>query len=211
MLGPRGRSFQRVLGAAAAAGSAAGVYYRIVRPRLRRAEAGGELPGDTFLSGKVFEYTYSMMVRVPAGDLWPYLNRVGHGQGGWYVVNRLAAPESTAPAVSLLPQRHELDVGDVMSSGTGHRLRIKEVQPNEWMLWSDGDSRCTWLWMLQPVRPTQTRLLVRGRFRYGVRDPGSLAAVPLAAVDWATMRRCVRTIRDRASVQSASRLGNPNR
>ncbi|MCC3282639.1 MULTISPECIES: hypothetical protein [Arthrobacter] len=211
VFGPRGQSYRRVLGAAAAAVSAAGVYFRIIRPQLRRTDAGGELPGDSFLSGKVLQYTHSMMVPAQAGDVWPYLNRVGHSRAGWYVFNRLAAPDSTAPVVSLLPPRHELDVGDVMSSGTGQRLRIKEVQPNEWMLWADGDSRCTWLWMLQSVRLNQTRLLVRGRFRYAARDPGSLAAAPLAAVDWATMRRCVRTIRDRAAVRSATRLGNPNR
>ena len=74
------------------------------------------------------------------------------------------------------------------------------------MMWADGDGRSTWLWLLQPVRSGQTRLVVRGRFRYGLR-PGGLAGLPLDAVDWATLRRCLIGIRDRAVLWSATRPG----
>ncbi|UPO78475.1 hypothetical protein [Arthrobacter sp. Helios] len=232
------------------------------------------MPGDTVLSGRVRQHTRSILIPASTPDVWTFLNLVGHGRAGWYLLDRLnigdvrsgdsrgrgpAVPDSRFPGANIsdgrfpdastpdpstpdpsaigrrLPGRAEMplpdvdigegiaaDIGDEIAdllgtgtgtgtgtgsgsgTGTGRRLRIKEVQPNEWMLWADGNGRSTWLWLLQPVRTGQTRLLVRGRFRYGLRRAGP-AALPLDAVDWATMRRCLLGIRDRAVLRSATR------
>lgn len=215
------------------------------------------MPGDAVLSGRVRQHTRSILISASTPDVWSFLNLLGHGRAGWYLLDRLiigdsssgddrghgsavpdgrfldpsapdtSAADSSAPDSSAfgrrLPGRAEMplpdaeigegtaadpgdDMADLLGSGTGtgRRLRIKEVQPNEWMLWADGNGRSTWLWLLQPARTGQTRLLVRGRFRYGLRR-GGLAALPLDAVDWATMRRCLFGIRDRAVLRSATR------
>ena len=209
--GPAGRPYRRALAAAAAAGSAAGVYVGVVRRLRQQAHepAGGpRLPGDAVLSGPALQYTRSVLIPAPASDVWPFLNRLGHGRAGWYIFDRVGLPgESETDRIA--PQLTELDIGDLLTTtGTGHRLRIKEVQPTEWMLWADGDDgRSTWLWLLQPLRPRQTRLLVRGRFQYGLRHPGALAALPLDAVDLASVRRALTAVRDRAVLRSATRLG----
>lgn len=235
------------------------------------------MPGDAVLSGRVRQHTRSILISASTPDVWTFLNLVGHGRAGWYLLDRLnigdsssgdasgrgpAAPDGRFPGSTIpdgrfpdasfpdlnapdasfpdpsaigrrLPGRAEMplpdvaigegiaadiggDIADLLGpgsgsgtgtgagTGTGRRLRIKEVQPNEWMLWADGNGRSTWLWLLQPVRAGQTRLLVRGRFRYGLRRAG-VAALPLDAVDWATMRRCLLGIRDRAVLRSATR------
>jgi len=198
-----------VLAAAAAAGSAAGVYLRLVRPLRRHAAesgAGHRMPGDAVLTGPVLQYTRSILIPASAADIWPFLNRIGHGRAGWYVVDRVGLPDQRE-ADRAVPQLRDLDIGDLLSTGTGHRLRIKEVQPRDWMLWADGDGRSTWLWLLKPLRPNQTLLVVRARFQYGLRRPGALTALPLDAVDWTSVRRVLMAVRDRAVLRSATRLG----
>ncbi|MER1997974.1 MAG: hypothetical protein ABTA24_15960 [Arthrobacter sp.] len=206
--GPAGRPYRRMLAAAAAAGSAAGVYLRLVRPLRHAADpgAGHRMPGDAVLTGRVLQYTRSILIPAPVADIWPFLNRIGHGRAGWYVFDRVGLPDQRE-ADRAVPQLRDLDIGDLLTSGTGHRLRIKEVQPREWMLWADGDGRSTWLWLLRPLRPEQTLLVVRARFQYGLRRPGALAALPLDAVGWASLRRTVLAVRDRAVLRSATRLG----
>ncbi|GAA1354201.1 hypothetical protein GCM10009636_19790 [Arthrobacter koreensis] len=207
-LGPAGRPYRRVLAAAAAAGSAAGVYFRLVRPLRRRTEAGAgpRMPGDAVLTGPVLQYTRSILIPAPAADVWPFLNRIGHGRAGWFVLDRVGLPDQRE-ADRAVPQLRDLDIGDLLSTGTGHRLRIKEVQPRDWMLWANGDGRSTWLWLLKPLRPGQTLLVVRARFQYGFRRPGALTSLPLDAVYWASVRRSMLAIRDRAVLRSATRLG----
>ncbi len=206
--GPAGRPYRRILAAAAAAGSAAGVYLRLVRPLRNAADPGAvpRMPGDAVLTGQVLQYTRSILIPAPAADIWPFLNRIGHGRAGWYVFDRVGLPDQREADLAV-PQLRDLDIGDLLTTGTGHRLRIKEVQPRDWMLWADGDGRSTWLWLLQPLRPNQTLLVVRARFKYGLRRPGALAALPLDAVDWASLRRTVLAVRDRAVLRSATRLG----
>lgn len=205
--GPAGRPYLRALAAAAAAGSAAGVSVRLVRLlRQLENEPAHRLPGDAVLSGPALQYTRSVLIPAPAADVWPFLNRIGHGRAGWYIFNRIGLPDEHRTERAA-PQLRELDIGDLLTTGTGHRLRIKEVQPSEWMLWADGDGRSTWLWLLQPVRHNQTRLVVRGRFQYGLRHPGALASLPLDAVDLASVRRAMVAVRDRAVIRSATRLG----
>ena len=209
VFGQEGRPYRRVLGAAAAAGSAAGIYFRVIRPRRQQVSTPAparRMPGDLLLSGQVRQHTRSILIPAPPGDVWTVLNRMGHGRAGWYIFDRLDTAGNGS--TDLIAPLRELDIGDLLSTGTGHRLRIKEVQPNEWMLWADGDERSTWLWLLQPVRVHQTRLLVRGRFRYGLRAgglTGGLAALPRDAMDLATMRRCLTAIRDRAVQRSTAR------
>ncbi len=164
------------------------------------------MPGDAVLTGQVLQYTRSILIPAPAADIWPFLNRIGHGRAGWYVFDRVGLPDQRE-ADRAVPQLRDLDIGDLLTTGTGHRLRIKEVQPRDWMLWADGDGRSTWLWLLRPLRPNQTLLVVRARFQYGLRRPGALAALPLDAVDWASLRRTVLAVRDRAVLRSATRLG----
>ena len=206
-IGPAGRPYLRALAAAAAAGSAAGVYLQLVR-LLRQLDHGPvhRLPGDAVLTGPALQYTRSVLIPAPAADVWSFLNRVGHGRTGWYVYDRVGLPDQQQ-ADRGAPQLRDLDIGDLLTTATGHLLRIKEVQPSEWMLWAGGDGRSTWLWLLQPVRHNQTRLVVRARFQYSLRHPGALAAVPLDAVDLASVRRAMVAVRDRAVIRSATRLG----
>gem|GEM_PF-2838068 len=204
--GQEGRPYRRMLGAVIAAGSAAGIYVRIIRPRRQQnttPAAGRRMPGDSVLAEPVRQHTSSILIPAPPGDVWAFLNRVGHGRAGWYIFDGLNVP-GTSGTDRFAPLR-DLDIGELLSTGTGHRLRIKEVQPNEWMLWADGDGRSTWLWLLQPVRSHQTRLLVRGRIRYRL-HPRELAALPLDAMDLATVRRCLTGIRDRAARRAATRV-----
>ncbi|MBF4995359.1 hypothetical protein ITX31_14735 [Arthrobacter gandavensis] len=206
--GPEGRPYRRILAAAAAAGSAAGVYLRLVRPLRRHAAPGPgpRMPGDAVLTGPVLQYTRSILIPAPAADIWPFLNRIGHGRAGWYVFDRVGLPDQ-GEADRAVPQLRDLEIGDLLSTGTGHRLRIKEVQPRDWMLWADGDRRSTWLWLLKPLQPGRTLLVVRARFQYGLRRPGVLASLPFDAVYWASLRRTMLTLRDRAVLRSATRLG----
>lgn len=219
--GQGGRPYRRALGAAAVAGSAAGICLRLIQFRRQAAMqsspplsalSGRRMPGDSVLAGPVRQRTYSIMIPASAPEIWPLLNRVGHGRAGWYLFDRLdvsgnRGPHAFAFRQQARPESGEVGIDDVLAGETGHGLRIREVQPNEWMLWGDGDARATWLWLLQPVRSKQTRLVVRARFRL----PGMLASRPLEALDRATVRRCLTGIRDRAVLRSATQAAGVHR
>ena len=66
------------------------------------------------------------------------------------------------------------------------------------MLWWDKTGTTTWLWVLDPVDDTRTRLVSRVRMRYLWTSPVILFQLAFDAGDIIMMRQCMDGIKRRA-------------
>jgi hypothetical protein len=82
-------SLGRVMAGAGAAGLAAVVYGRLVRPRLVRwgatdEEVAGPYPGAGLVPGGERAATMAVTIDAPPDQVWPWLVQLGGDRGGWY-------------------------------------------------------------------------------------------------------------------------------
>jgi hypothetical protein len=83
-------------------------------------------------------------------------------------------------------------------------FRVREIEPERWMLWEKPAS--TWAWRLTATASGRTRLMVRLRMRYRWRRPNVVADLILMEFgDFLMMRRELLEIRRRAESLAASR------
>ncbi|MCG2797259.1 MAG: hypothetical protein L6367_01840 [Cellulomonas sp.] len=156
------------------------------------------MTGDDLVPHPVFDATHAITIEAPPHEVWPWLVQVGVGRAGWYsydLLDNLGRPSAT----QILPQWQDLAVGDVipMSPDGTQGIEVLALDEPSTMLW--GSPGTTWVWQLDPVGATATRLVTRIRSR-PKRDPGSLAfAVLVELTDVWMMRKMLLTLRERAA------------
>ena len=162
-----------------------------------RAERRRPLPGDELTEGVADSDTHGVTIGAPPESVWPWLVQMGCDRGGWYSWDRLdnAGRRSTD---QILPELQNTAVGDVLPSRPGHReafVVLELASPRYLVLgayfrypelsqlgWNEPPparfTRATWVFVLEPLEGSRTRLLVRAR---GVNRPWWLNLL-LAAV-----------------------------
>lgn len=97
----------------------AGVYARVLRPRVLRwgatdTEVSGQLPGDEIVPNPRYLATHAVTIRAPAATVWPWLVQMGQGRGGFYsytwLENLVGCDLHNAARV--IPEFQHLQVGD---------------------------------------------------------------------------------------------------
>jgi proline iminopeptidase len=154
------------------------------------------LPGDDLLADPGWQETRATTVDIPAGELWPWIVQMGGSRGGWYWwTPGEAFPEYAAYVTNtyeVLEQFQTLSVGDRLSDGgpyaTAERGNwiVRAIEPNRYLvlhgarqmtagpdfeagkqtpkgMWFES----SWAFVLKPIGPEQTRLLVRVRIKGG--------------------------------------------
>ena len=183
-----------------------GVYILVYRPRQLRwgatdEEVAREMPGDEIVTHPVFNATRAVTVNARPEDIWPWLVQIGFGRAGWYsydLLDNLGRHSSE----EILPEYQALKPGDLIPLGPGAEsgLFVKEIRPNESMVWWERKRRSTtWVWGLYPVDGERTRLVTRVRndYRKGLSNAvfGLLLIEP---ADFPLMRKCMLGIKRRA-------------
>ena len=103
------------------------IYLLVVRPRLLTwgasdHEARRGWPGDLAVSDPHTISTRAVTIRARPSQIWPWLAQMGAGRGGLYSydwLDRLFGYTGAASSDDILPQFHDLDVGDVITLGNG--------------------------------------------------------------------------------------------
>jgi hypothetical protein len=164
------------------------------------SEVSAAMPGDDLVPGAQFIATRAVTIDAPPAQVWPWLQQVGFGRGGFYsydLLDGLGRPSSMV----VLPEWQDLGVGDVAApmaepATTATSFTVTELDAPRRLLWSKPDS--TWAWTLEPVEGDRTRLVTRLKVRYRCR-PDALLTIPLIELgDFAMMRRMLLGLRDRA-------------
>jgi hypothetical protein len=170
-------------------------------------EVAASMPGDEIVPRPSFNATRAITIAAPPEDVWPWLVQLGFGRAGWYsydLFDNAAKPS----ARRILPEFQHPKVGDwvPMASKVNETtaLKIKSIEPNEWMLWQKPNS--TWAWQLTPREGgRQTRLVTRLRQYYDWRGSPANALLTLILFEWGDfpmMRKLLLSVKNRAEKQA---------
>jgi len=189
---------------AAAATAALVLILRLYRPWHLRwgstdEEVHSQLPGDEVVPDPTFAATRAITVNAPPESVWPWIAQMGFGRAGWYsydLLDNFGRRSSERVIASL----QEVQVGDTVPMGPGGGgLRVKGLEPGQWLLWWDGVGHSTWAWRLGSAGPGRTRLLTRVRIHYRWTHPTILFNLLLVEPwDFPMMRKCMIGIKERA-------------
>jgi hypothetical protein len=183
---------------------ARGLFHpHLLRTGSTKQERVDPLPGDDLIPRPHFQETRARTVDVPADRLWPWIVQMGGGRGGWYWWSPGEEFPEYASYVyiadDILEQFQTLNVGDRLSDGGPYATEergnwtVRAIEPNSHLVLyaarqvtagADYDPEkhtpkgiwfeTSWAFVLKPIGPRQTRLLVRVR---GLGGPAWLLSV----------------------------------
>jgi hypothetical protein len=192
------------LAAVGTAAAATGAYLRFIRPWQLRWGATDEevacaMSGDDVVKHPTFNATRAVTIQARPEEIWPWLVQIGVTRAGWYSydwLDNLGKPS----AQRILPQFQHVAVGDLVpiSPDGKQGMRVKDFEPNQWMLWWDKKGDVTWYWGLYPQDDSQTRLITRVRMYYRWLSPTILFSLLVEFSDIVMMRKCMLGIKRRA-------------
>lgn len=148
-------------------------------------DSGRALPGDEKLPDAAAASTLSITIAASPDEVWPYLVQMGAQRAGWYSYDSLdnAGRES---AWDVLPELQSLEVGQIiaaMPSAEGG-YEVLSIDPGRALvlggLYDTEEERqlpfsgarparywqVTWAFALEPLGPSETKLLVRARVSF---------------------------------------------
>lgn len=165
----------------------------IFSPILRRwynrwgatdAEIRQQLPADKDVPQPSMGYTRAITIHAPVSDVWCWLVQIGQGRGGLYsydVLENIIGCQIHS-VNDLRPDLQQLQAGDAVRLGPdGYPLfAVSEVVPNQVLVLRGADPKTgkiaafsdtmpeasaptSWVFYLQAIDTTTTRLLVRQR------------------------------------------------
>ena len=152
------------------------------------AEISRSLPGDDLVSHPKWQWTHAVTIAAPAEAIWPWLAQIGQGRGGFYsyelLENMVGCHIHNADRI--IPELQGLQKGDIIllhpktpglpvagvEPGRALVLHAGAWSPSEGTAESAGEtpasySTVSWMWFLEPIDETTTRLISRYRTDYG--------------------------------------------
>lgn len=200
----------RFLPLALAAGIAG--YTAAVRPWLLRwgsteHERAMQLPGDELAPNAKYQTTHAITIDAPPEDVWPWIVQIGVGRGGFYsydwLENMLGLGVHSAE--SIRPELQTLQVGDIISIDREETATfvVADLDPDRAMVlrtgkpgnyaepgnYLKGEIAGTWAFVLQPLDPGRTRLIIRWRSDWTASAAGTLANLLVLEAPHCVMER----------------------
>jgi hypothetical protein len=148
--------------------------------------------------------TRALTINAPPEQVWPWIVQIGIGRAGFYSydwLDNLGRPSAN----EILSEWQHPQVGDLaapMSPFTksptdATAFRVAGLEVNRWLLWEQRLS--TWVWVLEPVGESRTRLVTRIRARYDWSGPLAIVWLLLMELgDFPMMRKQLVGIKERA-------------
>ena len=163
--------------------AAASVYAGVVRPWMlawgaTEAERIGPLPGDDVVPDARYVTTRAVTIDAPPERIWSWLVQMGQDRAGFYTHNwverllRSGIPDDHA----LHPEWQTLEAGDLMRTnrdigGKPMGWPVEAVDaPRSLLVRSITMPAGTYAFVLRPIDEGRTRLLVRDRATWRVRE-----------------------------------------
>ncbi len=135
-------SLRRTIVSAALAGTAAGAYGLLIRPRLMSwgatdEEVLGPYPGDDLVPDGHRAATMAVTIDARPDQVWPWLVQLGGDRGGWYSWDRL--DNGGRPSARVVhPEWQDLAVGDHVKYwtkryGAVDAWEVAALEPNRFL------------------------------------------------------------------------------
>lgn len=138
-------------------------------------------PGDELQQKPIIVWTHGITIHARPEQVWPWIAQIGDTRAAFYSYTFIENLFTLAThshryqnADRIVPEWQDPQPGLGIIDDM---LKIKTVQPGEWMLASTAipEINWTWLWSVQPQGDSDTRLLVRMRIE--MPGGGEMAAI----------------------------------
>ena len=205
---------------ALAAAAAVAAYAAIVRPWMlswgaTAAERSGPLPGDDVVPNANYVTTRAVTIDAPPDRVWPWLVQMGQDRAGFYThnwVERLLR-SGIKDVDAVHPEWQALAAGDLMRTnhdigGTPMGWPVVSVDgPRSLVVRSKSMPAGTYAFVLEPIDADRTRLIVRDRAAWKMREWPFAALIyePLHAYMETGLIRGLKRRAERAPVASGGR------
>ena len=136
------------------------------------------MPGDELDSNPTFLATRAITIEGTPEGIWPWLVQMGYGRAGFYgydIVENLGSPQGIHSADRILPEFQNFKVGDPVPISAIARTVFYAIEPNRYLIWSEGAGKGGFTWALYPIDENRTRLVSRIRWSHHWKRPGLLA------------------------------------
>jgi hypothetical protein len=180
------------------------LYLLFIRPRQLRwgatdEEVARSLPGDDIVKKPSFNATRAVTIEARTEDIYPWIVQIGSKRAGWYSLDWIDNA-GIPSARQIIPDLQRMEVGDFvpMTPDGKNGMWVKACESGHYMLWWDQKDNAIWLWWLEPVDATHTRLITRLRVRYAWNSIWLLYYLLQDVGDIFMMRKCMLGIKQRA-------------
>jgi hypothetical protein len=126
------------------------------------------MPGDHLLENPMSILTNGVTIKAPLERVWPWIVQIGSGRAGWYSYDWIDNG-GHASATSILPEHQQLVPGDIVPAipGSTDAFCVAVVEPPRHLILTVPDGKggiqVSYEFLLIPLDPDHTRLVVRGR------------------------------------------------
>lgn len=154
----------------------------LLRPlRTRWGTIGDELrrvlPGDELVPHPKWQFTHAVTIHAPASEVWKWLVQIGADRGGLYSYEGLEnlVGCNIHNAERIIPEYQHLKPGDEIKIHPWRfGMNVAVVETGRYLLVHNNNQtegarsyvHTTWLWYLDEIDHTTTRLITRGRNDY---------------------------------------------
>jgi hypothetical protein len=166
-------------------------------------EIARAMPGDNLVQDPLEVTTRAITINAWHNHVWPWLAQMGKGRGGLYSydwLDQVFGVLDRPSADTLISRFREIEEGDTIPVGGSAGWPVAIAKPNEHLVLDvhQSGAHVTWAFALDPISPTQTRLIVRVRARLPKTWALPLQACILDPAEFLMVRRQLMGVRDRA-------------
>ena len=142
------------------------------------------MPGDELVTSPKFVWTQAITINTSALEVWPWIVQIGKGRAGWYSYDAIHRLLKVAGSVQyedrsadrIIPDLKNLQLGDVIRMMPEEMgipgYEVVHIEPERALVTHvDDENASTWVWVLEPIDETTTRLIVRFRQKW---EPGMM-------------------------------------
>jgi len=164
--------------------------------RATPSEVTRSLPGDDLIAQPIGSVNHAITIHRSPHEVWPWLVQMGSGRAGWYAYDFIDNGGQHS-AERILPEYQDISVGSVLPALPRARdvFTVAQCEPERSLVLSwrlpNGKYQTTWAFILEQLRPDETRLIVRGRVASGYRPYGlpQWLAIPTGSLAHLIMQR----------------------
>jgi hypothetical protein len=158
------------------------IYLLAIRPVVLRLGANEEevarsMPGDDIVPSPSFCATRAITIHGSPEDIWPWLVQIGYGRAGFYgydLIENLGSSTGIRSTRSILPDLQHPKTGDLLPISAVASIVFGSFQSGRYLVWRGGATPVdsSFVWPLNPIDASHTRLVSRIRLRYHWRGWG---------------------------------------
>ena len=143
-------------------------------------EINRSMPGDERRGNPAFLATRAITIDDTPENIWPWLVQMGYGRAGFYgydIIENIGSDNGIYSSDRILPKFQNFKVGDEVPISRVAKLYFFEIEPNNYLVWSEdkGEYPGAFTWALYPIDETRTRLVSRIGWNYHWSEPNLLA------------------------------------